>query len=312
MSQHRNRRKPGPNMRPARKPVKAGRDSPAGRQRADTDEPTLWSRLTRSQWLIAIAAPLITAAAFGIYHVASSRITASFAPLISAYVSYDTSRTYTWSMSYDHRLEPQQVPADVKTCGGMRQWLLAAGGADTSATDIRLHLVGTGDSTVTISGVHAQILSRLPTSPTTLVDCPSAGEVATPAVALDLGQDEPEAMEVKAPPSGTLPAGSLSGRLGASFFATHTIILTKGEPFDISITGFTAGTQSVRWRVMVDYEINGQQHSIPATGPTFMTAPLLCGKAYGQYFEWAWYTRPEHLVQTTQNSPSCAANTLPY
>ena len=195
----------------------------------------------------------------------------------------------------------------------MRTWLLAAGAADTSQTDIRLHLVGTQDNTVTVSGVHAQILGRAPAYPDTLVDCPSAGVVATPNVALNLRRDAPEAMEVGPVPRGTIATGDLSGRLGAPYFTTHTITLTKGEPFDISLTGFISGTASVRWRVVVDYEMNGQQHSLAATGPTFTTASLLCGKAYHQAWEWEWAAPPERVKQVNpQDMTTCTTDTLPY
>jgi hypothetical protein len=307
------RPKPDPSKRRPREAIAANGRKPTTGGRADEERRTLWARLARSPWLIAVAAPIITAAALGTYHMVSSRITASFTPPLSAYVSYDTSRTYVWTMSYSHLLEPRDVPASIQSCAAMRQWLLAAGAADIAESDIRLHLVGTENSTVTVSGVHAQILSRMPASSTALLDCPTAGTVATPTVALDLRQDAPEAMEVKPLPPGILPTGSLIGRLGASFFTTHTITLTKGEPFDISITGFTAGTASVHWRVIVDYEINGQQHSIAASGPTFTTAPLLCGKTYDQYWQWDWSSSPGHLVRASPaDGPSCGTDTLPY
>jgi hypothetical protein len=228
-------------------------------------------------------------------------------------VSYDTSRTYVWTMSYADPLEPRQIPASVRNCAGMRTWLLAAGAADTAESDIRLHLVGTQDGTVTVSGVHAQILGRAPASASTLVGCPSAGVVATPSVALNLRQDAPEALAVGAPPRGTIATQDLSGRLGAPYFTTHTITLTKGEPFDISLTGFISGTANVRWRVIVDYETNGQPHSLAATGPTFTTAPLLCGKAYRQSWDWQWSSQPERLVPAKpQDVSTCTNDTLPY
>jgi hypothetical protein len=306
-------RKLDSNPRQAHQTGAAKGDVPSAEKHTDEEERGLGARLARSPWLIAVAAPIVTAAALGIYHAANSRITASFTPPLSAYVSYDTSRTYVWTMSYPNPLEPQQVPASIKNCDAMRQWLLTAGAADTSETDIRLHLVGTENSTVTVSGVHAQILSRRPATPATLVDCPSAGEVATPSVALNLRQDVPEALEVGAAPRGTIPTNDLSGRLGAPFFTTHTITLTKGEPFDVSITGFTSGTVSARWRVIVDYEINGQQHSIPATGPIFTTAPMLCDKNYNQSWEWDWSASPERLARVKpQDISGCSADTLPY
>jgi hypothetical protein len=298
------RRNPG-----RRKPVPRA-DTKAQAQEKDH---SAWRRIARSPWLIAVAAPIITAAALGSYHVASSHITASFTPPLSASVSYDTSRTYVWTMSYANPLEPQRIPASVRSCDGMRTWLLAAGAADTADSDIRLHLVGTQDTTVTVSGVHAQILGRAPASASTLVGCPSAGVVATPSVALNLRQDAPEALAVGAAPRGTVATQDLSGRLGAPYFTTHTIALTEGEPFDISLTGFISGTATVRWRVIVDYEIDGQPHSLAATGPTFTTAPLLCGQAYRQSWEWQWSSQPERLVRVKPKDVStCTADTLPY
>jgi hypothetical protein len=275
-----------------------------------------WHRLAHSPWTIAVVAPLLTVAAIGLYHVTASGVTEAFTAPVSAYDSYDTSRTNLWNMSYMHALHPSALPVNVKNCATMRKWLLAAGAADTSESHIRLHLVGTGNDTVTISGVHAQILARIPAAPTTLIDCPSAGSVATPNVALDLRQDTPIALEVRPSASDSIPVGDasdLAGHLGAPYFGANAITLKKGEPFDLAITGFISGRTSVRWRLIVDVEMNGQQYSIPASGPTFITAPLLCGRPYQQYWGWRWDLSPQRLVQQSPGDRStCSTNRLPY
>ena len=121
------------------------------------------------------------------------------------------------------------------------------------------------------------------------MECPTQGSVATPSVALDLRQDAPVALEVGPASRTTLPPGDVRGlaqRLGAPYFATHVITLTKGEPFDLAITGFVFGTTTVRWRLIVDVEMNGQQTSVAVSGPVFTTAPLFCGHLYQEYWQW--------------------------
>jgi hypothetical protein len=306
--------RPAPGAGPPRKGGAAPKPSPS--QPHDEGERTLRSRLARSPWLIAIAAPLATAAALGIYNATVTRVTQAFGPAISAYAEYDTSMTSSWLMASTGGLRPSALPADVDSCGAMRQWLEAGGSADISETHVRLHLVGTANVTVTVSGVHAQVLSRLPASQTALVSCPSAGLVATPSVALDLRQDAPVALEVGAASGAALPPYDVRGlaqRLGAPYFAAHVITLTKGEPFDLAVTGFVSGTETVRWRLVVDIEMNGQQSSVPVSGPVFATAPLLCGHLYQEYWEWRWDLSPQRLVQEPPgNSPTCSVNTLPY
>ena len=283
---------------------------------SDKGKRTLRHRLARSPWLIAIAAPLVTAAVLGIYNVTVTRVTETFGAPISAYASYDTSMTSSWLMTSTGGLRPSALPADVNSCDAMRQWLESAGSADISETHVRLHLVGTANGTVTVSGVHAQILSRLPARQTALVSCPSAGLVATPSVALDLRQDGPVALEVGPASGATLPAydvRSLAQRLGAAYFAAHVITLTKGEPFDLAVTGFVFGTETVRWRLVVDVEMNGQQNSVPVSGPVFTTASLLCGHLYQEYWEWRWDLSPQRLVhEPPGNTPTCSADILPY
>ena len=289
---------------------------PSAGPRPDEEKRTLRQRLARSPWLIAIAAPLVTAAVLGIYNATVTRVTETFGPAISAYAEYDTSMTSSWLMASTSGLRPSALPADVNSCAAMRQWLQADGSADISETHARLHLVGTANGTVTVSGVHAQILSRRAVTPTTLVNCPSAGLVATPSVALDLRQDAPVALDVGPASGATLPAydvRSLPQRLGAPYFAAHVITLTKGEPFDLAVTGFVFGTETVRWRLVVDVEMNGQQNSVPVSGPIFTTAPLLCGHLYQEYWGWRWDLSPQRLVQEPSgNAPTCSTNTLPY
>jgi hypothetical protein len=266
--------------------------------------------------MIAIAAPLVTAAVLGIYNATVTRVTETFGTPLSAYASYDTSMTNSWLMASAGGLRPSTLPADVNSCDAMRQWLEAGGSADISQTHVRLHLVGTANGTVTVSGVHAQILSRLPASQAALVGCPSAGLVATPSVALDLRRDAPVALEVGPTSGATLPPDdvrSLAQRLGAPYFAAHVITLTKGEPFDLAVTGFIFGTETVRWRLVVDVEMNGQQDNVPVSGPIFTTAPLLCGHLYHAYWEWRWDLSPQRLIQAPPgNAPTCSVNTLPY
>jgi hypothetical protein len=299
-----------PRNRGAAPKPSAGAAAPQGGKR------TLRQRLAKSPWLIAIAAPLVTAAVLGIYNVTVTRVTGTFAAPISAYASYDTSLTNSWLMSPTGGLRPSALPADVNSCDAMRQWLEAGGSADVSETHVRLHLVGTANGTVTVSGVHAQILSRSSASPAALVSCPSAGLVATPSVALDLRQDAPVALEVGPASRATLPPDdvrSLAQRLGTPYFAAHVITLTRGEPFDLAVTGFISGTETVRWRLVVDVEMNGQQNSVPVSGPIFTTAPLLCGHLYQQYWEWRWDLSPQRLLQESPaDAPTCSANTLPY
>ncbi len=317
----------------SRSPKKPARQKPgsnSSRNRSDASKPsvraanpspgegkrTVRNRLARSPWLIAIAAPLITAAALGIYNVAATRITETLGAPISAYAAYDTSLTSSWLISSMSGLRPSILPANINSCDAMRQWLEATGAADTSESHIRLHLVGTANGTVTVSGVHAQILSRRSSSPTALVQCPSAGLVATPSVAMDLRQDAPVALEVGPASRTTLPPDdvrSLAQRLGAPYFADHVITLTKGEPFDLAVTGFIFGTETVRWRLVVDVEMNGQQTNIPVSGPVFTTAPLLCGHLYPEYLEWRWDLSPQRLIQEPPaDAPTCSTNTLPY
>jgi hypothetical protein len=307
---------------------KPGSNSP--RTRRETPEPSVRTakpspdegkrsvrnRLARSPWLIAIAAPVIAAAVLGIYNATVSRITETLGTPISAYAGYDTNLYSSWLISTMSRLRPSALPANINSCDAMRQWLEANRAADISESHIRLHLVGTANGTVTVSGVHAQILSRRPASPTALVRCPSAGLVATPSVAMNLRQDAPIALEVGPVSRATLPADdvrSLAQRLGSPYFAAHVITLTKGEPFDLAVTGFIFGTETVRWRLVVDVEMNGQQTNVPVSGPIFTTAPLLCGHLYRQYWNWQWDLSPQRLVRAPPaEAPTCSANTLPY
>lgn len=310
---------------------KPGSNSPRNRSNApkpsvsatapspDEEKRTVRKRLARSPWLIAIAAPLITAAVVGIYNATAAHVAGTFGAPVSAYAATDTSLTYSsWLMSYMPALRPSALPADVKSCATMRHWLEATGAADTSESHIRLHLVGTANGTVTVSGVHAQILARLSAPPTALIWCPSAGSVDTPSVALNLRQDAPVALEIGPASRATLPPDdvrSLAQRLGAPYFADHVITLTKGEPFDLAITGFTFGTETVRWRLIVDVEMNGQQNSIPVSGPIFTTAPLLCGHLYQEYWAWRWDLSPQRLVRASpKGADTCSNDTnyLPY
>jgi hypothetical protein len=282
----------------------------------DEGKRTVRNRLVRSPWLIAIAAPLITAAVLGIYNVTATRISETLAAPISAYAASDTSLTHSWLMSSMGGLRTPALPADVNSCDAMRQWLEGTGAADISESHIRLHLVGTANGTVTVSGVQAQILARSSATPTALVECPTQGAAGTPSVALDLRQDAPVALEVGPASRTTLPPADIRGlaqRLGAPYFATHVITLTKGEPFDLAVTGFTFGTETVRWRLVVDIEMNGQQTSVPVSGPTFTTASLLCGHLYQEYWQWRWDLSPQRLVRADPGTaPTCSTNVLPY
>jgi hypothetical protein len=282
----------------------------------DEGKRTARNRLARSPWLIAIAAPLITAAVLGIYHMITARVADTFAAPISAYAAPDTSLTGSWLMSSMGRLRPSALPANINSCPTMRQWLVRTGAADISESHIRLHLVGTANGTVTVSGVHAQILARTSATPTALVWCPTAGSVGTPSVALNLRQNVPVALEVGPASRTALPPADLRGlaqRLGTPYFAAHVITLTKGEPFDLAVTGFTFGTETVRWRLVVDVEMSGQQTSVPVSGPTFTTAPLLCGHLYQEYWAWRWDLSPQRLVRANPGTaPACSTNVLPY
>jgi hypothetical protein len=282
----------------------------------DEEKRTVRNRLARSPWIIAIAAPLIIAAVLGIYNATTARIAGTFAAPISAYASSDTSLTDSWLMSSMGGLRTSALPATVNSCATMRQWLEETGGADISESHIRIHLVGTSNGTVTVSGVHAQILARTSATPTALVECPNQGSVATPSVALDLRQDAPVALEVRPASRTTLPPDDVRGlakRLGAPYFAAHVITLSKGEPFDLAVTGFTFGTTAVRWRLVVDVEMNGQQTSVPVSGPVFTTAPLLCGHLYEEYWQWRWDLSPQRLVSAEPGTaPTCSTNILPY
>jgi hypothetical protein len=316
----RSRKKPA-RQRPGSSPPRDRSDAPkppvsTAKPSTDEGKQTVRKRLARSPWLIAVAAPLVVAAVLGIYNATVTHISETFGAPISAYAAYDTSLYSSWLISPTSGLRPSALPANVNNCDAMRQWLEATGAADTSESHIRLHLVGTANGTVTVSGVYAQILSRRSASPTGLVQCPSAGLVATPSVAMDLRQGAPVALEV-GPASGAPPppydVRSLAQRLGAPYFATHVITLTKGEPFDLSVTGFIFGTETVRWRLVVDVEINGKQTSIPVSGPIFTTAPLLCGQLYQRYWEWRWDLSPQRLVQEPPGeAPTCSLNTLPF
>jgi hypothetical protein len=314
----RNRKKPArPAPGPGSPPNRGASPKPsAGTAAPSPEDRSLRHRLGRSPWLIAIAAPLVTAAVLGIYNATVTRVSQTFGSSVSAYASYDTSMTNSWFMASTDDLRPSALPASVTSCNAMRQWLAADGSADLSETHIRLHLVGTANGTITISGVHAQILSRRSVSQAALVSCPSAGLVATPSVALDLRQDAPVALEVGPASGATLPASdvrSLAQRLGAPYFAAHVITLTKGEPFDLAVTGFVFGTETVRWRLVVDVEMNGQQNSVPVSGPVFTTASLLCGHLYQEYWKWRWDLSPQRLVQESPgNAPTCSADILPY
>jgi hypothetical protein len=59
--------------------------------------------------------------------------------------------------------------------------------------------------------------------------------------------------------------------------------------------------------------MSGQQTSVPVSGPTFTTAPLLCGHLYREYWEWRWDLSPQHLVRADPGTaPTCSTNVLPY
>lgn len=268
--------------------------------------------------MIAIIAPLLTAAAIAAYGSTASHVGEALAPSVTAYASYDSSRIAGgWDMSYGSLLPSKsKLPVGVKDCETMRQWLLASGGADTSASYVRLHLVGTNHSTVTISGLHAQIIARIPMKPVTSVGCPSAGASATPNVALDLRKDTPNAMELASPNGDDFSdsdPSKIRQRMGAPYFAAHTITLSRGEPFDITVTGFVTGKSAVRWRLMVDVELDGQQQSVAVAGPTFITAPNWCEQAYQESWAWRWDLSPQRLVrQNPKDYSICPSDELPY
>ncbi len=272
----------------------------------------------RSPWIIAVLAPVLTAAIFGIVKIAQARYEASTNPFVTAYANYDPTANGTWLMSAEKALDSRFFSRYIRTCDTMRSLLLASGGADTPESSIRLHLVGTQNGTVTISGVQAEIISRTPAKPVAIIGCPSAGTVATPQVALDLRQAVPTALSI-IPSSGLgdIPGtdGSvhLGGQLGKPYFRTNIITLTKGEPFDIPITAFVAGSDLVRWRLVVDVEQNGSQQQVNVTGPVFATAPVLCHSVYAQNWTFQWDLVPPRLVHTTnEETQLCAGNTLPY
>ena len=258
-------------------------------------------KFVSSPWAIAILAPVLTAAIFGVVHLVDNGLQNAGQPLARATATYNG--YYAWEMSSPIAVEMAKFGGKVKNCDSLRQWLLTHGSGDLAETRVRLHLVGTQNETVTIEDVHAQVLSRSPDKPQAIVDCPSAGTVATPEAAFNLEDRVPIALLVGAPypnPNqgyvpGTHGTVWIDGKLGQPYFSSRIITLTKGEPFDIPITAFISGSEVIRWRVAIDIEIGSEQRTIIASSPIFVTAPLLCHYRYDQYLDWRWDLNPQRL-----------------
>lgn len=260
-------------------------------------------------WLIAVLAPVLAAAVLGSVHLIQSSIQNAASPLVSATATYDD--TYTWVISSPVAVEATTLQGKVNSCDSMRHWLLAHGGGNLTVTLVRLHLLGTQSGNVTIDDVHAQVLSRVPASTQAIVGCPSAGTVATPQAALNLRDRIPIAtsiIPVSDPNQGYVPgtrrAVWIGGRLGQPYFAARVITLAKGESFDIPITAYVTGSEVIRWKVVVDVEAGNAHGVITASGPVFVTAPLVCDVRYKQYLQWGWELNPARL-EASQYDPTC-------
>jgi hypothetical protein len=272
--------------------------------------------LRSSPWMIAILAPLLTALLFGFFTLGRAKYHEAANPLVAASAEYDSSRNHTWVMAPQQPIDVSHVPATVKSCDAMRSWLLNSHAPDMTESRVRLHLVGVQSETVTISGVHAEILSRTPANSAAVVTCPTAGNSATPHVALDLRQSAPVAQDIV--PSkdlgyvpGTDGAVQLGGHLGGSYFASHVITLANGEPYDLSVTAFVSGTDVVSWRLVVDVERSGKEASVTAHGPMFLTAAPRCQANYGQYLTYHWDSPTPGLKPTSKDS-LCQGNQSGY
>jgi hypothetical protein len=267
-------------------------------------------------WLIAVVAPILTAGIIGVVHVVNSKYHQLANPAVVATADFDSSRNYVWTMAPQHPLEPQSIPSNITSCERMRDWLIKSGTPDTAESRIRLHLVGIQEETVTVSGVHAEILSREPSTNSAIVSCPSAGTVTTPHVALDLRQASPNVQEVVPSKdteyvSGTNGTVKLGGTIGNAYFASHVVQLRNGEPFDLAITAFVAGRDVVRWRLVVDVERQGRQGSVTAEGRPFVTASSQCARPYDKYWQFRWDMKPARIMPA-QPIELCNTDTLPY
>ncbi|MER6081308.1 hypothetical protein [Streptomyces sp. NPDC001833] len=147
------------------------------------------------------------------------------------------------------------------TCDGFWAWARARGGVDEDQTRMQLTVTNRGASTVLVTGMRAEIVSRTPVSSVVEAECPTQGEAKVYSVNIDL--DKPQ-------PSGLYDNG------GKSVPVDFTVAAGDLETF--LVTGsITHG--AAQWRLAVDMVEDGHQRTvvIDSDGKPFTTVQRPAG-----------------------------------
>jgi hypothetical protein len=180
--------------------------------------------------------------------------------------------------SSDDRVLPvrlrEEADGTVRVPKGMSAgaWLTRLGAADIGYTEVKMAVNCRSQDTVVIRGISAQV-QRSPPLTGSIVDSVIAGNGSAVTMAwhmtllsLDLGADQPVAYE-----------GTDTGRIHAKgplpYFDRHYLTMENGDFHEFVVAGM-ADTISAEWRIVIDYEVDGQRGRVVVddSGAPFRTS----------------------------------------
>jgi hypothetical protein len=241
--------KAGPADDPPTSPASA---SPASKpSRGRWWNPKLWSG---PRWAASTVAVAVVAAAATYYMPGVFRSVSNPVSPITTTVVDNSTPPITMVVPAGRTAVGNPGPA----CSTFRSWGLSDGGVDAGDTEFSLLVQGTSsNSVVVVLGMRAQVVSRAAPLGGTVVSCPTAGEVASVPVKIDLDSSGQGQLVTSAP--------------GTPF--DRTVSSIDPENFDI---GATASDAFYKWDLVVVASVAGQTKTFVVTdhGQPFETTPV--------------------------------------
>jgi hypothetical protein len=183
-------------------------------------------------------------------------------------------------------------------CDGLEAEARDAGGADMSATLLRLLIEGRSSGTVTITSMRALIISRGWPRAGALAFCQGGGEVSPIRLTFDLDSAKPIALRMNGNADRARPVGPYFG-------SSHLVTVAQHEVVPFELSGIT-DNHFVVWKIEVTADVDGGTHTfvVDDHGRPFRTAALRNARQYHPVYDWRWDLHPQRLMVSQHPDPN--------
>ncbi|WP_431775899.1 hypothetical protein [Streptomyces cucumeris] len=170
------------------------------------------------------------------------------APTFTARYALD-SEDVTDVMVVPRKVRPQNLPKDVGSCRGSRNWAHRQGGLDAVSSRVEIEAVGAKDRTVVIRNVRAEKVGP-PKPPVegTVIRCTGQGVGEKTPMALDLDTTAPTAL-----------AGADLGYVSRTPYFTNKYIYLENQKPEVLSVAAMATDRSYDYVIKIDGSVDGKQ-----------------------------------------------------